>query len=291
MAKSSRNRRGRNSDSSSRSSGGRPTLPGNIKPKIEKGGSLADMEKKFRAGAGGDFLRIGKDEEYVLAILQPPEKWDRIQEHGISLPKGSWAYLPCFDNCPACARMPDNPPRIYAMIPVYVYEYKKVQYYRAPGTVVTDLISKYKRNKSRFLARQYVLVRHDGEGAVRYDFELEDGKVSAKVRKAKLPNLEKGLVGRWQNAIERLGWNVSGEKYDEDEDEDDPFDHEDEDEDEDIDIEDIAEMNRKELMGVIGEHELDIEDPEDIKLGALRKLVVAAFENDDDEEDDEEDEE
>ena len=288
MAKSSRSRR----ETSSRSNGnvGTPALPGNIKPKIEKGGSLEDMEKKFRAGANGDFLRIGKDEEYVLAILEPPEKWDRIQEHGISLPKGSWAYLPCFNNCPACARMPDNPARVYAMIPVYVYEYKKVQYYRAPGTVVTDLISKYKRNKSRFLDRQYILIRHDGEGAVRYDFELEDGKVTSKVRKSKLPDLEKGLISRWQNAIERLGWNVSGEKKFDDDDEDDPFDHEDEDEEEDIDIDDISGMNRKELVKVIDEHELDIEDTEDIKLGALRRLVIASFDKDDDEDEEDEDE-
>ena len=265
-------------------------LPGGMKFKAEKGGDIESIEKKFKASSVGEFLRIGKDEEYVVAILDIPENWSRMPEHAISGGKGGWIYLPCTTNCPACTRVPDSPPRLYACIPVYVYELKKVQYFRAPGTVMTEMITKYKRNKERFLTNQWVLARYDSDGPTRYEFDRQDAKVSSKVKKEKAPDFEKALIGRWKRGIESLQWKVTGEKF-EDEDEDDKvFDHADDDSD-DIDLEDIKKMNQKQLVELIEEYELDIDEPEGYTIKGLRIAVTKQMESldEDDDEDDEED--
>ena len=128
----------RNSSQGSSSERRNIAMPGNMKLKIESGGDIDSIEKQFKNNALGNFLRIGKDEEYVLAIMNKPTDWHRAQEHALTNPQGGWAYLPCTSNCPACKKHPENAPRWYAFIPVYIYEYKKVQYFRAPSTVVTS---------------------------------------------------------------------------------------------------------------------------------------------------------
>ena len=248
-------------------------MPGKFK--METGGNIEDMEKKFKNSGIGDFLRVNKDDEFVIAILTQPTDWFRMQEHAISQAGGGWTYLPCTTKCPACARLPDNQARWYAFIPVYVYEYNKVQLYRAPSTVITKLTSAFKRYKAKgFLSRKWIMQRFDEGGPTTYEFDRQDGKVSAKVANASIPNIEKAMEGRWRNAIEQLNWNASGEDMDDD---DEAFSHADDDDD--VDIDDIKAMGKKDLIGVIEEYDLEIEDPEDIKTGALRKLIIRQMED------------
>ena len=103
-------------------------MPKNVQFKRQSGGSIKDMEKQFKPGASGDWFRIGKDEEYTVALLAMPTEWERIEEHTISMPNNQWAYVPCIQGCAVCKRYPDNSPRVYAIVPLYVYDYGRVQY-------------------------------------------------------------------------------------------------------------------------------------------------------------------
>ena len=254
-------------------------MPGGMKFKVEKGGNIDSLEKKFKNSFSGDFLRIGKDEEYIVAILAKPTDWYRGQEHSLTNEQGGWVYIPCTNNCPACKKHPENAARLYAYVPVYVYEHKQVRFYRAPSTVMTTLISKYGNYKDKgFLTRQWLLSRFDGSGPTQYEFDRQDEKVSDKVKEAKIPDIEKALTSRWLLAIRTLGWNVSGENFDDD---DDVFSHEKDDDNNDVDIEDINNMGRKELIDFVEDYEMDIEDPEEFNTVALRKLIVANLKDED----------
>ena len=294
---SSMAKRTRSSDSGS--SERKTSLPGDMKFKREKGGDLDSLGKKFKSSNQGDMLRIGKDEEYVVAIMSIPEEWDTGYEHAITTQDAqrSWVYLPCTDNCQACAKMPENEARLYAFIPLYIYESGKVQFFRAPSTIWNELVAKYKRNKSRFLTNQYILVRQDGDGAVKYEVDRQDEVVSPKIKKAKTPDFESAMADRWHRAIDALGWKVTGEKFassgdNEEDNEEDPFDHS---EDDDIDLDDVKEMNKEQLLEVIDEYDLEIPRAKKKTLKALKQLVLAKLkeldESDEEEEDDEEEEE
>ena len=257
-------------------------LPGGMKFRTEKGADVEELERKFKANNTGPILRIGENEELTVAIMNTPDEWSEstIYEHAISGigDNNGWAYVPCVDNCPVCKRLPDNQARMYVFIPVYVYDNKRIQYFRAPSTIFTDLVKDYKRNKSRFLRNQYVLVRTDGSGPTRYDFDRQDAKVSSKTKDATIPDFEDTMSDRWFRGIEQLGWKVTGQKFeDKDDDDDDAFDHSDDD---DLDLDDIKKMSRKQLIAVIDEYDLDIEEPEDFKsTKALRKAVKAELED------------
>ena len=260
------------------------TLPGNMKFKGESGDSLDSMEKKMKSNNVGDIMRIGENEEFTVAILKNPEpsdNWPAMYEHTLQPKGGNWTYLPCTDKCPACTKMPDNSPRLYAYIPLYVYEIGRVQFFRAPSTIWNDIIAKYKRGKARFLSNKYILSRHDDSGPTRYEFDRQDEKVGLGVKKAKIPDINAAMSERWTRAINQLGWKVTGEKFEESDDEG-AFDHS---ADDDLDIDDVKDMDKKQLMTVIEDYELDIEDPEDFKTGALKKLVIKGLKELDEEDD------
>ena len=255
-------------------------LPGGMKFKTQKGSSIEDLEKKFKAGATGPIMRIGENEDIVVAIMSAPDDWGdtTLDEHAISGvgQNGGWVYIPCTDKCPACKKLPENQARQYAFIPMYVYETKRVQYFRAPGTVFNSLVRKYKKSPNRFLTNQYILSRIDEEGPTKYEMDRQEEKVSSKVKNAEIPDFAGAISDRWYNAMERLGWKATGQKFDDDDDDDDfdetdGYDHADDD---DLDLDDIKSMNLKELKKVIKEYDLDIEEPEDFPLKALRKVVL-----------------
>ena len=243
---------------------------------IQVGGDLDGISSQFKSGANSDVLRIGENEEYTLAILDVPENWARVKEHGITADKGGWTYIPCITNCPVCKRVPDNNARMYAFIPCYIYQNKKVQYYRAPGTVVTELITKYKRYKSTgFLNFMWILTRYDGDGPVRYDMDRQMEKVPSKIKRMlpDAPDIQNVLTARYTRGLEYMGWTHKESDYEQaDEEEDEVVESYEEDSD-DVSEEDIEEMNKKQLIQLIEDYEWDIESPEEIKLRQLRVLV------------------
>ena len=248
---------------------------------IETGGELEEITRKFKSGEHGIFLRVEQDAEFTVAILQTPTEWPRWQEYSIPRGKNQWSYLPHKEKCPARRRFPDINPRMYAAIPLYVYEHKKVQYFRCPPTTFTDLATQFKKNKRSFLTKKWFMNRVDGEGAVRYAFGImPDEKVTSKVAKSKLPDFAKGVSDRYARALEQLGIGSGNDFSESDDDDDAVFDHSSSD----IDIDDIKSMDEEELLDVIDEYELDIEDPEDFNLKALRKMVIKEMKSQEDDE-------
>ena len=263
---------------------GKSGLPGNMKFRTESSKDLDALEKKFKSNTGGPVMMLGKNEDVAVAIMTTPDTWDTVYEHSIQGggKNNSWVYIPCTDNCPACKRLPENQPRLYAYIPLYVYNLKRVQYFRAPNTVWNKMKKKFETNEARFLRNQYILSRIDGDGPTQYEFDRQDEKVKTSINKTEIPDFGKAIYERWKRALDQLDWKVSGEKFDDDSDEaDSAFNHSGDD---DIDIDEVKTMKKKELKRVIRNYNLDIEDPDDFnKTSDLRKVVIKALESLDEE--------
>lgn len=241
---------------------------------ISRGGTTDEIKKEFKSGNTGPVLRIGENEEYTVAILADPSDWGRILEYNISAPNNSWAYIPDFEDCLVRTYLPNERPRPVAFVPMYIYDNKRVQYFRAPSTVVTDLAILYDRyGEDGFLDYDWILTRIDSDGPVRYDLDRQMNKVKKSIKRKinEVPDLEEVLEQRYQQGIENMGWSDKKsdrqaasrdkkQKYDEGND--------------DIDIDDIVEMDKEELLELIDDYSLKVEEPEEIKLKPLRKIVT-----------------
>ena len=249
------------------------TVQGKGRFNVRYGGDKKEIEKELKAGSSGAILRIAENEDYTVAVLTVPSEWARLDEHAIAAGKGSWAYIPCAPKCPVCERLPNESPRPIALVPIYVYDNKKVQYYRAPSTAITDLMLMHDRYGDKgFLNYDWIITRIDSDGPTRYDFDRQIDKVSKKIKllAAKIPDLNETLEDRFQRGMENMGWlgkksdtknaRDKGKNYEEGND--------------DINLEDIDEMDKEELLQLIDDYKLKVTDPDEVKLKPLRKIVA-----------------
>lgn len=242
--------------------------------KTNFGGDAKEIQKEFKSANNGKVLRIGENEEYTIAFLTDPTEWGRVQEHNISAGKGSWAYIPCTDGCMVCSRLPNENARMCAFIPIYVYDNKKVQYYRAPSTVMTDLMLLYERyGQKGFVGYDWILTRIDSDGPVRYDLDRQMSKVKKSIREkvADIPDLYEVLEQRLQQGLENMNWlGKKNDKNDAKESKRKTY----EENNDDLNMDDIADMDKEELIELIDDYNLKgIADPEEIKLKTLRQIV------------------
>lgn len=238
--------------------------------------SIEEMNKEFKASQSGPQLIVKADETYTVAILADPTDWYKMPEHAIDAGSNNgFAYIPCpgRNKCPVCKKIPNNEARMHSWIPLYVYDNKRVQYFRAPPGAAGELTGKYERNPKQFLRRKWFLVRDDNQGATRYEFDRDDEPVSKKIAALEPPEINEFLERRFHTGIEKMGWKFTGESFDNDDDYDDDGDPPWDDEDGDFDLDDIKTMNKKELKGVIKEYKLQVDDVDDFKPKALRKVV------------------